>query len=751
MKKICSILGSLTLTVVASTTVVACNGGLDTSLNYTDQEKILSIYNLTEDQLVKSGVKVNSLMSNEDIDKVLESLGLSEAIQNNPMGGMIKKSLGVYIMANQFLSEISSKVPGYGWIANKLTWQSQWTIKDLVSGNTSAGLFNNVSGWMKNKNDWSLSVTFLDEDLLGWNGVREPVYARININRKLVADNSGIVVLDESHPEGVHKQGSDEINVVDPVINDQQDTKGVIYQGYSTSSKLFELNRMQTGKTAKVPSGIFNFSPSAADFINNKIINLDFGNMILQNSKEKIEQALNEYILANPFYISEGMDAKQIDNIIKNQIYVVMICEAIDRHNLKDKEGRPLFDETEKADADAIVTGMMGSLTNAVNNLKSKEWTNKTLLDEFSSMINTIRNNGNEFGSINKTQFANKFQEVIEDSRNKFDVNSNQFAFYSGQLNAILYKNNGRSSMTLTNQSSYFDFGYDSSYKFEIYYWSGSTPITGKEEQWYKPDENRSQEEYISDKGFRNVFLGQRLSPQNGSYNALIQYINQLPEKRLDLDIFGLQNHSLPASVSNLETIMLEKLNEAISLDGEQEISGVDHDSWRIYHVIALFNKYATEKLIEIFGYDSSNNLEIHNKKVSLDYSESTSSNVDYSKADDDIAFAQLLQEGQINMTTRNMDKLRTDIYDRGLKKLWDKEDQSQRMYVGKVNIYGKRLDSDEDLNNIGQWWNDSSRFMGTFPYGLAISDEWKPLIEEYWKKHVSDNKNNPDYNANIW
>ncbi|QHX36798.1 hypothetical protein [Spiroplasma sp. BIUS-1] len=755
MKKLCSVLGALTLTVVSSTAVVACNGGIDTSLNYTDQEKIASIYNLTEEQLVNNGVRINTLISNEDIDQVIKALELEELINKNPMGAMIKKSLGVYIMSNQFLNEISSKVPGYGWIANKLTWQSQWGLKDLVNSNTAKGFYNNVSGWMNHQeNEWSLSVTFLDNQLLGWNGIDRPQYVRININRKLVADENGIINQKNSNPEGIYQQGSEHISVQDPVINPNNPEKGVIYQGYANSSKVFSLSNILTSQPSKIPAGFLNYSPSATDFVNNKVINLDFGNIILQNSKKEIEQALTKYLIENPIYTSEGMNTNQVDTIVKNQIYAIMLAQSIDRDNLRDKNGRPLFDESEKLDAKMIVDSMLSSLSVIVNNLKTKSWTNTTLLNEFSNMIDSIKKSNSTFDLVSKASFIQKFQEVIDDSRDRSDPNAGQTSFFVGQLNAILYKENQNSQRVLSNSQSYLDFGYDASYKFKVFYWSGSTPITGAEDQWYSPDDNSKAEDYVADKGFRNVFLSLRLNQGAASYVVLDKYRQSLKENNFVLDIFDLKNTSASPSDQEVDKIMLKKLNEAIALDPKQGNVDVNHDSWRIYHIVSLVNKYVNEKLKEVFGFDSSGNLEIHNKNVSLDYSKSKSNSNDFSKADDDLAFAELYKNKEINFIANDFSStsgtiLRDNIYDFGLTLMWSLTN-SNYIFAGTLNIFGKHLDTDQELNEMNLWWKESSRSIGRIPNIVYMPSSWGKLFDSYWKNHVSKNPNNPDYNARI-
>ncbi|WP_338984513.1 hypothetical protein [Spiroplasma endosymbiont of Diplazon laetatorius] len=752
MKKLCSFLGALSLSVFSATTAVACNGGLDMSINFSDEEKILSIQNLTEQQLVSSGVRINSLTSDEDIDKIIKALGLEELISNSPNGGVIKKSLGVYIMSNQFLNEVSSKVPGYAWIANKLTWQSQWSIKELVNNPTSSlNLFNNVSGWMKFKNkDWSLSVTFLDKDKLGWNGVEDPVYARININRKVLADENGSIDLENSNKEGI-RGDYDENNPPNAQVTETDFFKGAIYQGYANSSSLFRLDEILSSSPSKVPPGIFNYSPSATDFVNNKIITLDFGNMILQNSKKEIEKALNDYLLNNPIYLGEGLKNSEINTIIKNQIYTVMLSQAIDRHNLKDESGTSLFTKDELNEADLLVESMINSLIQQVSKLLKSSWTNKTLMNNFLVMLNQIKNEDCEFNTISKTSFTDLFKEVMNDSRNVNDANSGQTDFSVGQLNTNLYKTGNNYDSLLSSQQDYFDFGFDSTYKFKVYYWSKSTPITGSEKQWYSPDDSRSPQDYISDKGFRNVFLGQRLSSSQRAYNVLEQY--QFTQKnRIELDVLGIETTNLAPSKVNAETLMLNKLKEAIELDPNQVSQNINHDSWRIYHMAALLNKYADKKIYEIFGYDEKGNLEIHNKNVSLDFSKKSSS--DFSKADDDIAFADLLKQKEINLITNDFQSkydspAREFIYRKGLGVTWNSS-LSQFIFGGTINVFGKTLDTQDELNNIHSWWEQPARKYDGFLFRFKMTDDWAEYIDAYWKEYVSKNINNPDYNAQL-
>ncbi|AUB31819.1 hypothetical protein [Spiroplasma floricola] len=761
MKKLCSFLGVISLTVVSSSTVIACNGGLDMSLNYTDEEKIVSIYNLTEDQLVKNGVQINSLMTDADIDKVVEALGLKELINQNPNGAVLKKSLGVYIMSNQFLNEISTKVPGYGWISNKLSWQSQWAIKDLVKDkNTSLAFYNNVSGWMSEKDkDWSLSVTFLNEDLLGWNGVDQPTYARVNINRKLSANKDGEVQEDKSNKEATHRNdnSSNTLNSQDAFLDEKNPNKGMIYRGYANSSSLFKLENILSTQSSKVPTGFFNYSPSATDFINNTIVNLDFTNMVLQNSQDEIEKALNEYLLQKPIFLSEGMSTDQVDTIVKNQIYAILLKNSIDRRNLVDNDGKPLFIEEQLKEADIIVQSMITKLeTNIKNVLANNPSINTQLLNQFTNMIDKIKKDNNEFISVNKDNFISVFRNIIDDSRNNDDPESGQFNFSVEWLNANLFKNKNQDNIALANQTHYLDFGYDSSYKFKVFYWSKTTPITGNGKQWYSPDDKKNEDEYIADKGFRNVFLSQRLLDRAYSqktYNVLSKY---QASSSIELDVLGLKDSKVNATEDELEKIMLDKLKEAIALNSTTNFANKNEpvaDSWRIYHLLALINKYSNEKIYEIFGKDQNDKLEIHNRNVSLDFSnKGLNSNTDWAKADDDIAFYELLESKKINLITNDYKEssesvVRENIFNNEIQVLWDFS-QKQYIFAGTVNTFG--VAKDQKIDDINTWWKDKERSYGQFEYKIAVEDKWKELLMNYWKKHVSQNKNNPDYNSSL-
>ncbi|AGR42281.1 lipoprotein [Spiroplasma diminutum] len=755
MKKICSFLGAISLTAFTSSTVVACNGGLDMSLKYSDQQKINSIYNLKTEDLTKNGVKINQLINSEDIDKIFESLGLNEIVANHPEGAIIKKSIGIYIMANQFLNEISSKVSGYGWIANKLTWQSQWAIKDMLKdGSTS--IFNNVSGWMTDKNNqWSLSVTFLDEDKMGWNGVNPLKYARININRMLVSDSAGFVEKESSNYEGIY--GTDP-NVQSGFINPNNQELGVIYQGFANSSRLLDLSEILNETPGSIPVGFFNYSPSVADFVNNKIINLDFGNLILQNSKQEIEYQLNEYLLDNPIYIGEGLNYSQIDDIIKNQIYLVLISNAIDRENLENENGGPLFDQDEKEEAATLLPAMVSKLQISLENLSKNDWITqetKVEIEAINSILeDVIKNKYNFINPDQKDQFKLHFKQIIINSRNLNDPNSGQFKFYVGDISATLYKaatSTPDNNEILSSESAYTNFGYDSSYKFKVYYWSKVTPITGKENQWYSPDDLRPKNEYISDKGFRNIFWSNRFL---NTYNTekpllLLQYFEKVGRA---IDIFefddSIQNPTLD-DVNNKMRIALEK---AVSLDKNNNSENLSDDSWRIYHLMALINNSATKMLKDIFSIDENGILEIHNQQISLDYSKNPNS-LDPKNADDDIAFGELINNEQIpfivnDFSRTNKGNARSGIYENGINWLWRGEAISLTMFIGRTNIFGKRFDI--SLDNMNQWWNQSGRDSQEHQFLIKIPNQYQGLLEYYWNQYVAKNPNNQDYNPNL-
>ncbi|WP_339033641.1 hypothetical protein [Spiroplasma endosymbiont of Cantharis rufa] len=757
MKKLCSILGSLSLAVFSSASVVACKGGLDLSLNYTDEEKIMSIYNLTTKDLVKNGVKIKTLVSSEDIDAVIKALDLSEIVNENPNGNLIKSSLGVFIMSNQLLNEISSKVPGYGWISNKLTWQSQWSIKDLMA-REDLSLFNNVSGWMykgKEEDDskWSLSVTFLNEDKTGWNGVEPAKYARININRKLVADAFGTVNGDFSNRNVVY--GGNTANAQDSFLNPNNPELGVIYQGYANSSKLIDLKDILSDDIGTIPIGFFNYSPSATDFVNNKIILLDFVNKVLQASKKEIEESLNNYLLNNPIYLGEGLAVEEINNIIKNQIYIILMTNSIDRENLRDKEGKPLFvDEAEQAESLIIVKSMINKLKKLCEQMLLSYNTNSDSqnIEKLVNMLNTIQIEDCRFKTVNKKDFKETLKLVIENSRDQNNPNSYQKAFYKGEVNATLFKVEDQSSQQkpLTLITDYLDFGFNDQYKFKVQYWGNSTPISGGEDQWYSPDDQRNKDEYIADKGFRNIFLSHRFDNSKNS-NDSAQLLKKYDENvGITYDIFDFDESIANPTDEQIEAKMLEKLNEAIKLDPEASIENVTADSWRIYHLMALINSKANEKIKSLFSYDKNNAIGIHEENISLDYWNKAPG--DFAKADDDIAFAELIKENEVPLIVTDQkynssNTNREDIYNSGVESIWTNK-LELNIYAGKTNIYGKRYD--QDISDINNWWTDKDRIYWSFNSLVAIPNQYKSKLIEYWQKYVSNNPKNPDYNPSL-
>ncbi|ALD66622.1 hypothetical protein [Spiroplasma cantharicola] len=760
MKKLCAILGSLSVAVFSSVSVVACKGGLDLSLTYTDEEKIMSIYNLTTKDLVKNGVKINTLVSPEEIDAIIKALDLNELINKNPNGSFLKQSLGVFIMSNQLLNEISSKVPGYGWIANKLTWQSQWSIKDLLA-KEDLSLFNNVSGWMNKRNEkedeskWSLSVTFLNQDKTGWNGVERAKYARININRRVVANNYGKVQRELSNEKVIY--GGDTANTQDSFLNPNNPDLGVIYQGYANSSELIELDKILNENVGSIPIGFFNYSPSATDFVNNKIIMLDFVNKVLQVSKQEIEDALNDYLLNNPFFIGEGLKPEHIANVIKNQIYVILMTNSIDRKNLKDKDGNPLLaNEGEEEESLIIVKSMINKLRRLCEDISQLSSVNSNLknVETLINMLDTIQNEDCVFKSISKNSFRETLKAVIEDSRDRNDPYSYHKAFYNGDLNATLFKtvSNNQKQIPLTLVNDYLDFGFDNQYKFEVQYWGNSTPIKGGEEQWYSPDNNRPNDNYIADKGFRNIFLHHRFFKHDDEKDYTSAELLKKYEKKISInyDIFDFDETIADPSEEIIENKMLKALEKAISLDPNGSTVGITDESWRIYHLLALINNKANEKLSDIFSFDSNNKIGIHNSDISLDYWKIGKG--DFNKADDDIAFAKLLKEQEVavvitDQNSNSNSTNREEIFQKGIETIWESEFKLN-IYAGQTNIYGKRYD--QDLSESSNWWQDENRLYGEFYSLVAIPNQYKDKVNTYWKKYVSSNPKNPDYNSSL-
>ncbi|AGR41403.1 hypothetical protein [Spiroplasma taiwanense] len=757
MKKLCLIFATLSILSFSTISVVACNSGLGTFSNYTDEEKMVGIRNLTKDMLESNGVKIKRGISNDDIDALIEAFDLTELIENNEdsdIAILLKSSLTMYVMSNALLNEISSKIPGYGWISTKLSWQSQWGLKDLIDKG-KIGASNNVSGWMPSLNSWSLSVTFLNEDKTGWAGDNLPVYARININKKLVATKDGEVCTEQnyqslgcsdySNPEGVW--GNGEFLSRETV---QHDRVGSIYQGFVSSSELLSLENIFVDEIGKIAPGVINYSPSATDFVNNLIYSLDFTNILLAASKKEVEEQFNNYLNEEPIFLSEGLETTDVYLRFKNQLYIVLFSQALNRRNLTNDDGTQLFTDDDLEYSKILMTKMFNDLQESLEEILKTNLIQEIL--DFKENLENIYNVDQETGlSQGEIQdFKVKLQEVIKISREANNSSSKEYNFAKEELSLNLFKKNAITNVqeSLSYNEQYLDFGYNDDYKFEIQYYGRSNSEIGRDERWYKPDEYKIQD-FIADSGFKNIYLENRFISDSSLISKYNYEINANSKFSVDPFGFNIVNNDVSQT-------MLDSLKEAISFgDSGSDLSNVTSSSWRIYHLVSLMNKKLNEEINSVFNVDFdpvngqiNQTPKIWDKNISLDGIAKSMEN-----RDDDIAFGYLFKQKEIplailDVNSNQESNFSQEIYQYGLSVIDNKISFDFNIFYGKTNSYGKRYDEIIDFTN---WWKDSERALGTLKVIININDN--SIINElksYWEDNVMKNQDNPDYKPSV-
>ncbi|WP_342269324.1 hypothetical protein [Spiroplasma endosymbiont of Aspidapion aeneum] len=304
---------SLTIPVANTADVFACKSG-EASTSHTLAEKIASINSINLKTLKSAGIKLKRNFSEVSYNDFLNYLGIQNLFpQNGDSTTVLQKvvdNIATIDMANQFLFDISSKIPAYGWINQKLRWQtSSFGLTDFISSsNSHKDFYNIVSGWMKSTEDWSLSVTFLTSDKKGWkpslsNSKSDyPEYARININKKASFDENGILDPLNSNPGATHKSVDNTNRAFEAIPSDNGD----IYQGLYYSSGLIDVSSIYESvddSNTIFPTNVVDLSITAFDWVNNlSQANL---NTVLEDRQKAIEDRLTKWFEAHNIYLTE--------------------------------------------------------------------------------------------------------------------------------------------------------------------------------------------------------------------------------------------------------------------------------------------------------------------------------------------------------------------------------------------------------------------------------------------------------------
>ncbi|AKX33956.1 hypothetical protein SLITO_v1c03010 [Spiroplasma litorale] len=773
MKKILSILSVFSFFSFTVTNVIACENRPNIFNEYSDEEKIMSIRNITSESLKNYGVKVGNTLTNQEVDSLIEKLNLKEILTEDEFANLSPELINMYIMANSFLNDISSKVPGYDWISRKVAWQSQWSLRDLFE-EKEWGVANNVSGWLDQiylLNGWTLSVTFLDEEKLGWMGQGEPAYARININKRLVANKDGDIIYNESNPDAIREATATSL---DPVFNSKR-AVGPIYNGYASSSDLINLKGIYSLENNGLNPGFINYSPSVMDLINNLPVNFEFGNDVLKRSKEKIQDRLDEYLLNNPIYLSENLidnsNIVEINTIFKNQIYSILFSEALKRREFVDDKGEK-YTKEQMAVANRFVRKLFTNLDSTIEQMSKFEWIqnnkeNKEFLLEFTKQLDNSNSEGwrkkdsteDGLSTDEIKDFFDKLLKLIELSRNENDPLSKQLDFAKTLLvvanNKLVINSNDDeleqkddSNQSLESNlkvyTDFEDFGIDNSYKLATTYYSEKVP-KNIEEQKYEPDKNSpNNKQFKTDIFFKSVFFSHRFSMAEDS---MISNFNQFYNASLGIESSSFNNQfinieGVPATQENANKLLDNLLREYSNLPEGTEVNSED---WRIYMVIDLYIYNLTKTVQTMFSTPET----FHQAKISLDFAKETGVETNWALADDDIAFAELIKNQEYNFffneTSLKGEKseFASTIYNEGIKAALNNKDFDFYLFKTTVNNYGKSLSPKFSMN---QDYLKEEYFFSNFKTFTKLADNYLNLLEVYWDKNVRNNPKNPDY-----
>ncbi|AKU79532.1 hypothetical protein [Spiroplasma turonicum] len=766
MKKLLVILSSISVASFSVSNVIACSR--PTLFNkYTEEEKILSIRNLTSSLLTNNGVKVGNSLTEGEINTLISRLNLDKILDEDEYSRLSPELINVYIMGNSLLNEISTKVPGYEWISSKIAWQSQWSLRDLFQ-EKEWGIANNVSGWMDQRfqfNGWSLSITFLDEKGLGWTGEGNPQYARININKRLVADKDGNIITEESNPDAIREAS---INALEPIF-DSKRAIGPIYNGYASSSNLISLKNVFEYANNGLNPGFVNYSPSVMDLINNLPMNFDFGNDVLKRSQEKIEKNLNDYLKNNPIYLSSSSVVKDINIIFRNQIYSTLFSEALDRRNFVNENGQH-YSKEQMYVASKYMKKLFSDLNETLNTILQSSWVqsnveSKTFIENFISESKTnmsidAKEPGLDSGKI--SQFKSNLLKSIELSRNIYDPNSSQIDFAKTMLVMVNNKEVSNANFetegepenptipglesNLKTVDDYRNFGYDNFYKLISTYYSEKVP-RGEELDFYKfnPDKNTSlDKQFNTDIYFKSVFFEDRFSDNGDSlfdkYNELVNKNNGYYNSFFNSGFLSNVNEAN-------ENVLFEEMSKLLG-----EITGLDEPSnsnpydWRVYLLNDVYMKKTTENLYNTLA-DSNN---FHNFGISLDKSRNSTPVTDSKNLDDDNAFAELIKYNELSFALTDINNnnesssFSSRLYNYGTAGVFDGQEDVLYLYKTNVNIYGKNYNKSFVNENP---LNKPELYFGAIKLFTKLSNLTNNFLSEYWNNYVKLNHKNPDYN----
>lgn len=775
MKKLLNILTSLSLVTVSSASVVACRKGIDFTNQTDDAIKILSVTSLNTEMLVNNGVKIGGNVSQEEIRDLIKMLGIDSILQQNSTGSQFALSFRAFIMANQLLGNISSSIPNYGWINTKLQWQSShWGFSQLFKRAGNYGVAMNASGWLPTDDDFSLSVTFLDEDKQGWKGGDDLFYARVNINKRIVVDDDGILDVEQSNPNAVWYEPGTDLNsisaadVVEQSTSSQTKNRGNVYQGFVNSSQLIKLEKIYDPDATSVPSSIFTYSPSTVDLVNNMFVVSNIVNKVLENNQQEIADAISNYLLDKPIYIGESVELEHVERRIRNQIYIQMFIGMLKRYDAAND-----FSEEDLSYANTImprwwlhIKSQLTIISELPHLTAEQKAQTTTLIEAWNAYQIKDREgelSGTEISTINQELTA-----IIKFSKDFATYNSAEVKLaltdlvtkFSMQSTEIVGSAGSETSWNMISDLS--NFGANPAYiiKVRYYFKKFDAELDHEDKLTYNPDANKdpisTSTTFISDAGFYNVFYKPRINYLLKDYSTKMlasykggYYVPGVESKALLADVF---DTALVENNSSFDNGQTNTDNDWFKAAGYLTQFGVtDKNKISIPKLADLVSNNITQKFIDAFSISKTSKYKsIADYDISFDNMVAGQYLLNYGRdqRDDDKAFEEIITGTNPFMTASDLtnngsSKFRDDVWEYGL---------STDLY--RFDLIFNKLDSygfvNPNVSDKGQWWNQTQFSREEIYAGLDIYSETNQNVldafKSYWDQWVRNNKNNLDH-----
>ncbi|ARU91461.1 hypothetical protein SCLARK_00846 [Spiroplasma clarkii] len=753
MKKLLTILMATVVISGSLTNVVACKKGINLTNNTPDSVRMLSITSLNTNMLVRNRVKIGANISQSDLKDLIKLLGLETSMNQSINGPSLGLSFRVVLLANQLLGNISASVPNYQWINSKLQWQSsRWGFNQFLRLSAERGIASNASAWLPTNDDFSLSVTFLDSEKAGWKGAGNPKYARVNINKRIVVDDKGIVDVPKSNADAVWvlpNADPAKLNAaitVEHSTNPQTQNRGHIYQGFVNSSELIDLQDIFDDSITTVPSSVFGYTPSVVDLVNNMFINSNIVNKVLADNQAEIEDALNDYLTNEPIWLGSKVILEDVKTRLRNQIFLMMFNGMLNRYDNKYD-----YSDSDLEYANQIMITIWEKVRSAVYRIKELEHledvAKQRVLVFYESLSDSQEKDRNgELTSSEISAIINELRYAIKISRENgtFGSTEDDIAAMSELKTNFYYSDMDGRNHEIKSMANLSNFGANPSQLLNIgYFYQSLDPLEDNVDKLtYSPDKGKDQwstdQEFISDDGFLNAFYNDRFNkiyPEIAKESGWGQGGN---DKTVQSEPFDLSKLGDDTDYSDEDWFA-----GAGYLD-QFKVNDNNKDEISIAMMARLISDGATRQLQDAFAIGFAGGISFDNY-----YQGNFSYSFEDNRKDDDEAFLTLITSEnfvQLIDLAKNTGKsnLRDTIYDSGL----EFGSAEITLYINNsFDSYGNiRLQDKPSLT----WWSlqDSSIENHSFNVILNIDNDKgsKGALINYWKSWVMNNPDNLDH-----